>query len=140
MKYGNLIIEKNEFYFLKELVSWTKNYKDRHYKTSILKLLEELKQADIRENSEMPNDVVRLYSKATIKTPFQVKRTYQIVTPDKSDLRLNKISILAPMGLALLGYAEGDKIIWEFPIGKKEIEIQKVEQLLYTTDKKIQNR
>ncbi|WP_417887027.1 GreA/GreB family elongation factor [Zunongwangia sp.] len=140
MKYGNLIIEENELYLFKQLISWAKNYKDQQYKISISKLLEQLKQADIREHSEMPSDVVRLNASVTIKTPFQVERTYQIVTPDKSDIKTNKISILAPMGLALLGYAEGDTILWEFPVGQKEIKIKKVKQLLSRIDTNIKSK
>lgn len=51
------------------------------------------------------------------------------MTPDKSDIKLNKISILAPMGLALFGYAEQDEILWQFPAGVSAIKIKTVEQL-----------
>jgi regulator of nucleoside diphosphate kinase len=34
------------------------------------------------------------------------------------------------MGLALFGYAQGDKVEWEFPTGKNAIDIIKVEQMV----------
>jgi regulator of nucleoside diphosphate kinase len=128
MKYGALIVEKREYEFLKQLMSLAKYYKDTTYRASISKLNEELKAAEIIIGNEMPNDVIRLNSIVTIQTPFAVEKTYQIVTPDKSDIRNNKISILAPMGLALFGYAEGDAIDWRFPMGDSSIDIIKVAQ------------
>ena len=49
--------------------------------------------------------------------------------PGKSDIALNMLSILTPMGLALYGYAEGDQVVWEFPSGINTIKIIKVEQV-----------
>ncbi|MDT0686025.1 GreA/GreB family elongation factor [Autumnicola psychrophila] len=128
MKYGNLIVEKKEKEFLKELMALAKYYRDNTYKASIEKLNEELKHAKIITIGEMPVDVIRLDSVVTIETPYAVQKTYQIVTPDKSDMRKNKISILAPMGLALFGYAEGDEISWQFPMGVSSIKILQVLQ------------
>ena len=129
MKYGELIVEKKEGALLKQLMGLARYYKDNNYKASIFKLNEELKIARMVERKDMPNDVIRLNSIATIQTPFSVEKTYQIVTPEKSDIRKNQISVLAPMGLALFGYAEGDEIIWQFPIGERNIKIIKVAQV-----------
>ncbi|MDT0678656.1 GreA/GreB family elongation factor [Autumnicola musiva] len=136
MKYGELIVEKKEYEFLRQLMSLAKYYKDTTYKASIYKLNEELKAAKIVSRNKMPDDVIRLNSIVTIQTPFAVEKTYQLVTPDKSDLRNNKISILAPMGLALFGYAEGDAIEWQFPGGDSTIDIIKVAQEDYILNPK----
>ena len=129
MKYGELIIEKKEYDFLKQIMSLAKYYKDTSYKASIYKLNEELKDARIVTNSKMPLDVIRLNSLVTIETPYAVEKTYQIVTPEKGDIRKDKVSILAPMGLALFGYAKGDHITWTFPLGESHIIIKNVEQI-----------
>ena len=104
-------------------------YKDDSYRASIEKLKNELDLAKIVSEKNMPEDVVRFNSKVEIATPFGVNRTYQIVTPDRSNIKENKISILAPMGLALFGYAQGDEVEWEFPTGKNLINIIEVEQM-----------
>ena len=114
MKYGELIIEKREYKFLKQIMSLAKYYKDNSYKASIYKLNEELNDAQIVSHKMMPADVVRLNSWVTIETPYAVERTYQIVTPEKGDIKKDRISVLAPMGIALFGYAEGDHITWTF--------------------------
>lgn len=103
-------------------------HKDPSYKASIEKLHKELQEANIVGLNKMPQDVIRFNSIATIETPWNIQRSYQIVTPEKSNVKENKISILAPMGLALFGYAQGDEIIWQFPMGPNTIKILKVEQ------------
>lgn len=128
MKYGVVIIEKKEKELLNRIISMAQYYKDENYKNSIFKLNEELKNARFLKLKEMPEDVVRFNSVVTIKTPFSVSREYQIVTPEKSDIRKNKISILAPMGLALFGYAKGDTVNWQFPTGENVISIEDVRQ------------
>jgi len=128
MKYGGLIIEQKEFEFLKRLISLANYQKDATYKAAIYKLSTELKEAKIVSNGSLPLDVIRFNSLVTIETAYSVERTYQIVTPEKSDLSKNKISILTPMGLALFGYATGDRIKWTFPMGESYIHIKTVKQ------------
>lgn len=128
MKYGELIIEKREFSFLKQLISLARYYKDNTYRTSIHKLNEEMQSAKVLKSDQMPLDVIRLNSIVTIQTGFELEKTYQIVIPENSDLEKEKLSILAPMGLALFGYAEGDEIMWKFPVGESAIKIIKVKQ------------
>ena len=127
MKYGSLVIEKKEYATIKRLLT-SNNYTDSAYKTSVAKLAEELKLASIIPEAEMPHDIVRINSAVTIQTPFGGEKTYSIVVPDKSNISENRLSILAPMGLALFGYAQGDEISWQFPSGTNIIKIVKVEQ------------
>ncbi len=129
MKYGEIIVEKKEFELLRRIISMAQYHKDPTYKVSIEKLSKELAMAKILTNKNMPEDVVRFNSTVTIRTAFNVEKTYQLVTPEKSDIKLNKISVLAPMGLALFGYAKEDEISWQFPSGESAIKIIEVEQL-----------
>lgn len=128
MKYRELIIEKNEFELLKQIIHMSQHYKDKSYRLSIQKLLTEMNLAKVVSSAKMPLDVIRLNSEVTISTPGNAQSTYRLVMPELRDLKQNKISILAPMGLALFGYAEGDEIEWEFPKGSNKIKILKVIQ------------
>jgi regulator of nucleoside diphosphate kinase len=128
MKYEEIIIEKREYELLKQIISNAEHNKDKTYKASIEKLTNELKSATIVNGEFMPDEVVRFNSVVTIQTPFGEPKCYQIVTPEKSDIAQNKLSILAPMGLALFGYAVSDEIMWQFPTGIHAIKILKVEQ------------
>ncbi len=129
MKYGGLIISNEEYDTLIHIIGMSQNRKDETYLSSIAKLLAELKLAQRKDVAEIPEDVVRFNSFVTVELPDGRCRDFQIVAPDKSDVATNKISILAPMGLALFGYAAGDKLLWQFPSGMQSIKIIKVAQM-----------
>lgn len=127
MKYKTILVDKHEFDLLKRIMSMGKHDKSASYGLAISKLRGELDNAKIVPAGQLPSDVVRFNSKVNIETPF-ITKIYQVVTPEKSDLANDKISILAPMGLALFGYAKGDELTWDFPNGKGTIKILDVEQ------------
>ncbi len=128
MKYEKIVVEKKEYETLKDLIASSHNMKDLTYKASVEKLLSELKNAKIVNSSSMPDDVVRFNSVVTIKDPYDKIRCFEIVKPEKSDLKTNKISVLAPMGLALYGYAKDDEVMWQFPVGILGLKIIDVQQ------------
>ncbi len=51
---------------------------------------------------------------------------YQLVGPDESDIKLGKISIKSPLGMALLGKEEGDEVEFRSPSGVKTYEVLKI--------------
>ncbi len=53
---------------------------------------------------------------------------YTIVYPEEADIEHDRLSVLAPIGTALLGYRVGDEIAWEVPAGMKKI---RIEQIIY---------
>ena len=128
MKYGEVIIEKKEYELLRQLLISANQNKDKTYKASIEKLADELKRAKIVSKDRITEDIVRFNSIVTIQTPYSEAKSYQLVAPEKSDISQNKLSVLAPMGLALFGYAVGDDVLWQFPSGMNSIKILKVEQ------------
>lgn len=128
MKYGNLVIEKSEYVLLKRLVNLTSYYGDETQQKSIKKLVGELEQAQIRDEGDMPKDVIRFNAWITIGAKNGWHKRFQLVSPKESDIARNKISILAPMGAAVIGYAEGDTVVWDFPAGEQQLTILKVEQ------------
>ncbi|HET8810786.1 MAG TPA: GreA/GreB family elongation factor [Flavobacteriaceae bacterium] len=127
MKYGTLILEKKEHELLKKYFLNASAQPDPSYRASASKLSEELKSAKIVSEKEMPDDIIRFGSMVTIQTPFGPEKTYQLVRPEESDIAQHKISILAPMGTALIGYAKGDEIEWQFPSGMNSLKITHVE-------------
>ena len=128
MKYDALIIETIEYDYLKQTMGMATNRKDMTYHASTEKLVTELKSAKIKDLADMPDDVVRLNSIVTIEMPNGITKTIQVVKPEKSDVATSKISILAPMGLALFGYAQDDEVLWQFPSGIQAVKLLKVEQ------------
>ncbi|HDZ04211.1 hypothetical protein LCGC14_0068370 [marine sediment metagenome] len=128
MKYGNLVIEKKEYVVLKRLMNLSGYYKDDTLRKSVQKLVGELETAIIRDASEMYEDVIRFNTTVTIVSENGWHKKFKLVMPTDSDIKNDKISILTPMGAAVMGYSEGDSVVWEFPSGEQKLTIEKVEQ------------
>ena len=87
-------------------------------------LVTELKRAKLVPTTRIDPHIVRLNS--TIKVyNRQDGKTMELtlVTPDKADIKQKKISVLSPIGAALIGYAKGDTINWSLPSGIKSFTI-----------------
>jgi regulator of nucleoside diphosphate kinase len=127
MKNKIITIETKELELLKDIISKTQNHSDKTYHLSIRRLSKELETANVLPYNEMPNDIVRMNSKVTVQITNKIIKNFQIVVPEKSNLNLNKLSVLSPMGLALYGYSVNDEISWQFPTGISKLKILKVE-------------
>lgn len=87
----------------------------------------ELKKAKLVNKDDFPDDVVRLNSKVRIKAEGKDEvMELMLVTPDKADIKEKKISIMAPIGTALIGFRQGQKVKWQVPAGKKTFTIMEV--------------
>jgi regulator of nucleoside diphosphate kinase len=52
--------------------------------------------------------------------------TYSLVFPEDANIESGAISILAPVGTALLGYREGSTVEWAVPSGRRRFKIEKI--------------
>lgn len=87
----------------------------------------ELKRAKLVSPEKFPADVVRLNSKVKIREDNNDKIIeFIVVTPDKADIKERKISVMAPIGAALIGFRQGQKVKWQVPSGKKTFTIVEV--------------
>ena len=93
-------------------------------------LLAQLKNAKQVTRKELPEDVVNIDTRATVKyLDNNEEEVFTFVAPDKAKRRNNTESIMSTMGLALVGYQQGDTLTWSFEEGEKEIELLKVEKI-----------
>lgn len=87
----------------------------------------ELKKAKLVSAEEFPGDVVRLNSRVKVKAENSDKiLELTLVTPDRADIKKNQISIMAPIGTALIGFRQGKKVKWKVPGGKTTFTILEV--------------
>lgn len=128
MKYGSLVVEKSEYVYLKRILNISGYAEDFEAQKSLQRLSDELKNAQVVDDSEIPEDVIRFNTEIVVSSNNGWKNTIQLVKPTDRDPKLNKISILTPMGAALFGYSENDTIEWDFPSGKKLITLETVRQ------------
>lgn len=82
--------------------------------------------AEVRPQ-EVPPDVVTMNSSVRV-TDLEsgVASVYTIVFPGDADYEKGKISILAPLGTALLGYRTGDVVNWAVPRGVRRLRIDEI--------------
>lgn len=123
MKYGSLILEKKEYVYLKRILNISGYVGDHETQKSLVKLTDELKTAHIVDEENMPKDIVRFNSHVKVASNKGWERSFQVVIPVDRDFKQNKISVLTPMGSALLGYSEDDTVDWDFPGGNEKLKI-----------------
>lgn len=100
--------------------------RDRKY---IEELDEELRRAKVMDPRNVPRDIVTMNTRVRVKDlDTGAEMIYQLVFPGDADVKQNKISILAPVGTALIGFKVGETVEWQVPSGVKKI---RIEEILY---------
>lgn len=82
-------------------------------------LSQELSRAEIVEDEESCQHVVRVGSLVSYRDGVNDRyRTVRIVWPLEADVNRDRISVLSPVGAALLGMSPGQSIEWPRPVGE----------------------
>lgn len=93
----------------------------------IREIEERLANAEIVEACHFPSDQVGFGSIVTLENLGNGDEvTYQIVGPDESDIKNGRISIVSPLGKALLGKEEGDEVVVQTPGGIKRYSVLRI--------------
>lgn len=91
------------------------------------KLRGELDRAEIVLPQEIPADVITMNSKvALMDLDTQEEEIYTLVYPENADMAEGKVSVLAPIGTAMLGYRVNDVFEWEVPAGRRRLKVDKI--------------
>lgn len=75
-------------------------------------LLYELERAQIVDDTHVPNDIVRMGSTVSYRTDTGQEPKVTVVYPVDADIAAGKISIMTPVGTALIGLRVGQSITW----------------------------
>lgn len=87
----------------------------------------ELERALLVTTDAVPRDVVVMDSAVRVRDLSNDEpREYTLVYPAEADLDAGRISVLAPLGTALLGFREGDEVEWLMPGGLRRLRIERV--------------
>jgi regulator of nucleoside diphosphate kinase len=96
-------------------------------------LVGELKRARVVPQSDMPPEVITMNSVVRLRDlDSEETEEYELVYPADADMAHNRISVLAPIGTAILGYRLGDVIEWPVPAGLRRF---RVEEVLYQPER-----
>ncbi len=111
---------------LKQLIREARTFGSEH-EIYIEKLEGELNRSKVVKSKEIPTDVITMNSKVRLKDlDTREEMIYWLVFPDDANPDQNKISILAPIGTALIGYRVGDVIEWKVPVGLRKLKVLEV--------------
>jgi regulator of nucleoside diphosphate kinase len=106
----------------------TARMRRRWEEVHLLALADELESAEVVEPDAVPSDVVTMRSRVRVLDMVSGEAaTYTICYPTEANLDAGRLSVLAPIGTALLGYREGDVIEWPVPAGVRVLKIEKLE-------------
>lgn len=114
---------------LGHLIERVRNQREQENFSYIRQLEEKLEFAEAVAPELIPPDVVTMRSKVSLEDlETGEKLTYSIVFQSESNHDEGKISILAPLATALLGYKRGDTVEFQAPSRLRRL---KIEDILY---------
>ncbi len=88
---------------------------------------EELERGKLVDSKEVEPTVVTMNTRVRLRDlEADEVMDYTLVFPRDADIEKGAISVMSPIGTAILGYSEGDIIEWEVPDGKRRIKIEKI--------------
>lgn len=120
----SIIISKHDHERLESLLisEFGRAFNDKQY----LQLLRrELGRATVVDAADVPPDVVTMNSVVRLREELSDEiETYTLVYPAAANIAEGKLSILAPIGTAILGYRVGDRVSWQVPNGTAHFYIE----------------
>ena len=123
-----IIITNSDLQRLNKLiVAYEESAESTHDSEYIDTLKIELAKAEIVDSKEIPTDVITMNSRVEIED-LGLKRLleYTLVFPEEANSTDRKVSILAPLGTALIGYRVGDTIEFNAPAGIRRLRVVKI--------------
>ena len=126
MAQQSIFITQTDFKLIRELLREAdiSGYRGSIY---VQQLKAELERAEIITPEDAPVDLITLGSTALLyDTETGETMQFTLVIPELADIQKGKISILAPIGAAMLGYRVGDTFAWDTPGGKRLLRVEKI--------------
>ncbi len=107
---------------LRPLIEGMKNSRD-----DLRALESELKQARVVAPADVPPDVITMNSKARLRDlDTGEEMVFTVVFPGNASIEHDRISVVAPIGTAMLGHRVGDEFEWQVPAGLVRLRVEKV--------------
>jgi regulator of nucleoside diphosphate kinase len=127
MQGTKIIITQTDYGRLRQIIERSRDLpsKDAEHLDA---LEHELESAIIARAADVSHDLVTMKSRVRVLDLGSGRElVYQIVFPGEADLARNRISVLAPIGMALLGRPAGAVVEWQVPSGMRRLLILEVE-------------
>ena len=119
-----IYITQQDMKRLRPLIEGVKNSRD-----DLRGLQAELEHARVVTPAEVPADVITMNSKARLlDLDTGEEMIFTLAFPGNASIENDRISVVAPIGTAMLGHRVGDEFEWEVPAGAVRL---RVEEVLY---------
>jgi regulator of nucleoside diphosphate kinase len=126
MSNRNIYITDNDMKRLRELIIVAREIRKEEEKY-LQELENELNRAKVVKSHDVPPNVITMNSEVYLRDlDTKEEIIYRLVFPDHADASQGRVSILAPIGTALLGYSVGDTIEWNVPAGSVKLKVEKI--------------
>ena len=126
MEQRQIYITEFDMQRLQELLTEAKRL-NRHGDQYLESLEAELSRGKQVAPKDIPPDVVTMNSRVRlVDMDTGEEMIYSLVFPQEADLAQSKISVLAPIGTAMLGYRVGDVFLWKVPDGIRKLRLEEV--------------
>lgn len=123
----SIYVASHDYTRLRLLAAALTTHQSPSARTAAGRLLQELDRCILVAAHELPPGTVRLGSTVTIEDVESGETdVYTLSMPDQANPEQGRLSVLAPVGTAILGYAEGDEITWETPGGMRRLKLRQV--------------
>jgi regulator of nucleoside diphosphate kinase len=128
MKKRTLIVSAADHWRLKAVIDAARvNLRVREDYLAALEA--ELDRARVVPDDKVPEDVVVMNSVVRLRDlDSDETEEYELVYPPDADVVQGRLSVLAPVGTAILGYRVGDVIEWPVPAGLRRLRVEEVLQ------------
>ena len=104
---------------------------------SVEMLERHLDEADVLPATHIDPDVVTMDSEVLVTDIGSGEAfSFHVVFPRSADVREGRISVLEPLGMAVLGRSVGDRITWEVPGGMRTL---RVEDVIYQPERSVRD-
>jgi regulator of nucleoside diphosphate kinase len=121
-----IYITDNDMNRLEELleIANTINCRDNKH---LQELALELEKAEVVEAAEIPAKVVTMNSVVVLRDlETGEEKEFTLVFPRRANIDQNRVSVLAPVGTAMLGCSIGHVIAWNAPAGSRKMRVEKI--------------
>ena len=121
-----IVITRDDMARLKEVVRHGRRT-SRRDQGHLAELDQELDRAEIMDAENLSHDIVTMHSTVRVRDlDSGQSAVYTVVFPVEADIDKRRVSVLAPIGTALLGYRTGDRVEWRMPGGTRRLRIDEV--------------
>ncbi len=127
MKRKTIVITQFDKDRIEELIAVAQHRGDQRDRNDLNELQAELEHAKVVAPSDIPADIITMNSTSVLRDMDTDETvTFSLVFPEDADIEKGAISVLAPIGTAMLGYRVGATIEWPVPDGRRRFCIEEI--------------